>query len=218
MVRYGRDWHEALSRIRALEPKAVVPGHGTELLGSPELARQTLDDTIAALRFVDDEVVRRLNEGQTLAQMVREIRLPSDLEDRPALRQVYSRLELAVITTHRRYAGWFDWDPATVYPTPRTELAEELRALIGDDRAVLDRARALAAEGRRQLALELIQILVRSDPGHRAARELRLSLLEQLRDDDRCLMTHGVWQHYATEDREFLEGSGPPAKHMPEGG
>ena len=209
VVRYGRDWHEALSRIRALEPNAVVPGHGTELLGSPELARQTLDDTIAALRFVDGEVVHRLNEGQTLDQMVREIRLSPDLEDRPALRQVYSRLELAVITTHRRYAGWFDWDPATVYPTPRTELADELRALIGDDRAVLDRARALAAEGQRQLALELIQILVRSDPAHRAARELRLSLLEQLRDDDRCLMTHGVWQHYAAEDREFLARGEP---------
>lgn len=204
VVRYGRDWHLALRRIRDLNPNAVVPGHGTELLATPEMARETLDDTIAALEFVDEEVVRRLNDGQTLAQMIREIRLPAELEDRPALRQVYSRLELAVQTTHRRYAGWFDWDPATVYPAPRRELAGELRRLIGNDDALIERAHTLARRGERQLALELIQILIRDDPRNRPAREMRLSLLESLEADDKCLMTHGVWRHYASEDREFL--------------
>lgn len=201
--RYPRGWIEALERVLALRPRVVLPGHGRQLLQGDEI-EAGLGDAVRGLRFLHDEVVRRLNEGQTLDRMVAEIRLPPDLEDSPHLRQTYSRVEFAVIAIHRAYAGWFDGDPSDLFPLPRRALARELRQLIGDDARILARAQALWSEGRRQEAVELAQLVLRDAPDHAQARRLRLRFMEELLAEDRCVMSRGAWHYFADQDRAFL--------------
>jgi glyoxylase-like metal-dependent hydrolase (beta-lactamase superfamily II) len=201
--RFCRGWYETLERIRGLAPRVVAPGHGLELVEGEEAAR-CLDDTIRALRYLHDEVVRRLNEGQPLERMVAEVRLPPDLEDSPHLRQVYSRAEFAVMAIQRGYGGWYDGDPTDLLPSPRLAVAPHLRELIGDDEAILARSRALWQQGARHAALELLQVLLRADPNHAAGRALRLTYMEALLAEDRCVMSRGVWHHFADLDRAFL--------------
>ncbi|MDP2950568.1 MAG: alkyl sulfatase dimerization domain-containing protein [Chloroflexota bacterium] len=136
--------------------------------------------------------------------MVAEVRLPRHLEESPYLRQLYSRVEFAVMTIHRRYAGWFDWDPADLFPTPRGEVARNVRGLIGDDGRIIARAAELRAEGKTQEAIEVLQILLRAEPEHVEGRRLRLAIMEELAASDRCLMSRSVWLHYAELDRAFL--------------
>ena len=203
--RYCRGWYETLERVQALGPRVLAPGHGLELVQESDAAR-CLDDTIGALRFLHDEVVRRLNAGQPLEQMVAEMRLPQELEDSPYLRQVYSRMEFAVMEIQRGYTGWYDGDPADLLPPPRLAVAPHLRELIGDDDAILARSRQLWERGERHAAIELLQVLLRAAPDHRAARAQRLVYMDTLLSDDRCLMSRGVWHHFADEDRAFLTG------------
>ncbi|MFN8559026.1 MAG: alkyl sulfatase dimerization domain-containing protein [Dehalococcoidia bacterium] len=203
--RYCRGWYETLERIRALRPRVVAPGHGLALVEGEEALR-CLDDTIAALRWLHDEVVRRLNEGQHLEQMVAEVRLPPNLEDSPYLRQVYSRAEFAVMEIQRGYTGWYDGDPADLLPPPRLALAPHLRELIGDDDAIIARSRALWERGERAAAIELLQVLLRAAPDHAAGRVQRLRYMETLLDEDRCLMSRGVWYQFADLDRAFIGG------------
>ena len=204
VTRYGREWFETLERIAALSPSTVVPGHGPQALRGAQDVQGAVQDNIDALRFLHDEVCRRLNDGQTLDQMVAEIRLPERLEQSPHLQQTYSRVEFAVMNVHRRYAGWFDWDPTDLFPTPRAELARTVRDLIGDDARIVARAEGLQKEGRLQEALEVLQILLRAEPEHPEGRRLRLVIMEQLMASDRCLMSRGVWTHYAGLDRAYL--------------
>ena len=202
--RYCRGWIETLERILALNPAAVAPGHGVGLLRGEQEIQAGVGDTVRALRFLHDEVVRRLNEGQQLEQMVAEVRLPSELEESPHLRQTYSRVEFAVMAIHRSYTGWFDSDPSDLLPLPRQAIAHELRTLIGDDKAIISRAEALWSEGRRQEAIELVQIILRDVPDHVEARQTRLRWMETLLQDDRCVMSRGAWHSFADQDRAFL--------------
>ncbi|MCH7511391.1 MAG: MBL fold metallo-hydrolase [Chloroflexi bacterium] len=202
--RYCRGWIETLERILALNPAAVAPGHGVGLLRGEQEIQAGVGDTVRALRFLHDEVVRRLNEGQELEQMVAEVRLPPELEESPHLRQTYSRVEFAVMAIHRSYTGWFDSDPSDLLPLPRRAIAHELRALIGDDKAIISRAEALWSEGRRQEAIELVQIILRDVPNHVEARQTRLRWMETLLQDDRCVMSRGAWHSFADQDRAFL--------------
>jgi glyoxylase-like metal-dependent hydrolase (beta-lactamase superfamily II) len=205
--RYCRGWYETLQRMQALGPRVLAPGHGLALVEGKEAGR-CLDDTIAALRYLHDEVVRRLNEGQPLERMVAEVRLPRELEDSPYLRQVYSRMEFAVIEIQRGYTGWYDGDPADLLPAPRLALAPHLRELIGDDTAILSRSQLLWDRGERHAAIELLQVLLRADPDHPAGRAHRLRYMETLLAEDRCLMSRGVWHHFADLDRGFTAGNG----------
>ncbi len=202
--RHCRGWIETLERILALRPQAVAPGHGTGLLSGERDIQAGVGDTVRGLRYLHDEVVRRLNEGQPLEQMVAEIRLPRELEDSPYLAQTYSRVEFAVVAIHRNYTGWFDDDPSDVFPLPRRAVARELRQLIGDDGALLGRAETLWEDGAHQEAIELVQIVLRDAPQDAQARRLRLRFMEALLQDDRCVMSRGAWHHFADQDRAFL--------------
>jgi alkyl sulfatase BDS1-like metallo-beta-lactamase superfamily hydrolase len=113
-------------------------------------------------------------------------------------------MEFAVMEIQRGYTGWYDGDPADLLPTPRLAVAPHLRELIGDDEAIIARSRRLWEQGERHAALELLQVLLRAAPNHRAARAQRLAYMEALLADDRCLMSRGVWHHFADADREFL--------------
>ncbi len=206
VVRYEREWAEALEAILSLDPQVVCPGHGPAPYVGRGQIQEVLSHNAEALRFLHQEVVRRLNEGQPLDQMVAQIRLPAHLEKSPHLRQLYSRLEFAVINIWRRYSGWYDGDPADLIPQPRQELATILRSLVGDDGKFMAHAEALLAQGRPLLALALLQVLLRAAPHLREARALRARILERLFWEDECLMSRNLWHHFLDADRAFLEG------------
>ena len=78
----------------------------------------------------------------------------------------------------RRYHGWFDGNPAHLFPSPAAEIAREVTALTGTGR-LLDRAREIAAKGDAQLALHLVDLVLDAgDVGPRAeAQGLKAELL-----------------------------------------
>jgi glyoxylase-like metal-dependent hydrolase (beta-lactamase superfamily II) len=166
--RFEVEWAEALERMRTLQPEVLGPGHGAVLRGA------ALDDdlrtTARALRYLHDEVVRRLNAGQGEAQIVREVRLPDELARHPALAPVYGSPRFIVRATVRRYTGWYDGNPSHLAPAPTAEIAAAVVGLAGAE-ALLARAEALAHDGSHQLALHLLDFAL--DGGQDAALQRR---------------------------------------------
>ncbi len=71
--RYVLEWAETLEEMAALEPAAIVSGHGGVFR---EHGEEMLLTTARALRFLDGEVVRRLNAGQWQEQILAEVGAP----------------------------------------------------------------------------------------------------------------------------------------------
>jgi alkyl sulfatase BDS1-like metallo-beta-lactamase superfamily hydrolase len=157
--RYEVEWAEALEAMAAREPEALAPGHGPAILGG-EAARDACLDTARALRWLHDQVVRRLNEGMWAEQVLAEVNaLPSDLAAKPYLAPTYGCPTFVVHGILRRYTGWYDGNPSHLFPSPSRSIARELAALAGGE-SLLDRARALQGNGEAQLALHLVDVVL----------------------------------------------------------
>jgi alkyl sulfatase BDS1-like metallo-beta-lactamase superfamily hydrolase len=178
--RYLLEWAEALEEMAATDPVAIVSGHGGVFT---EDAKQMLGVTARACRWIDGEVVRRLNERQWDEQILSEVRLPEDLESSPYLRPLYGCTAFAVRDVLRRYKGWFDGNATMLFPSTRGAVAAELVSLLGGVEPILERVAALAQSDevdKIQLALHLLDFVV-FDGGARAteARRLKADLLER---------------------------------------
>ena len=116
--RYVLEWAEALEAMAAVEPAAIVSGHGDVFTDD---AAEMLLTTSRALRWLDAEVVRRINDGQWQEQIIDEVELPADLAASEYLQPLYGCTSFAVRDLLRRYMGWYDGNPSMVFPSTRAD-------------------------------------------------------------------------------------------------
>jgi len=202
VMRYAKEWAVALERALALDPDLAVGGDA--VLVTKQKINEVFKENIELLRFLEESVVKAANEGKNLEQIIEEIQLPPHLENSPNLRQIYSRREFAIYNIWKRYCGYFDFSPSGLLPRPKREIAGVVRELIGRDEAILKKAEELVREGKLQLALETLDIILKVDYENIPARKLRLEILKKLAETDICLMSRNVWLHYLEEDERFL--------------
>ncbi|MBI1818021.1 MAG: MBL fold metallo-hydrolase [Deltaproteobacteria bacterium] len=174
--RYEIEWAAALEAIAAVNPEGLAPGHGPAITGAARV-REACLETARALRWLHDEVVRRLNEGQWAEQIVAEVNaLPPDLASKAYLRPIYGCPTFIVHGILRRYGGWFDGNAANLFPSRTAAIAREVLNLADGGR-LLERARALRATDV-QLALHLVDLVI--DGGDHARRSDALQLKSEL--------------------------------------
>lgn len=205
--RFVVEWAEALEEMAALEPAAIVSGHGDVFTND---AHEMLLTTARACRWLDEEVVRRLNDGQWDEQILVEIRLPADLDESPYLRPLYGCTAFAVRDILRRYTGWYDGNPTMLFPSTRAEIAAETVALIGDVDPILERVETLAAAddpASVQRALHLLDLVIDSG-GSRAqeARRRKAELLDLRAGFERSFVAKNVLRSAAAIERRDLDG------------
>jgi len=141
--------------------------------------------------------------------MIHAVKIPGHLKDSPYLQSAYSRPEFFVYNAYRWYHGYFDHNPAHLIPRPEREVAAALMAVIGDSAKVLAKARELLEAGQAQLGLQVLDVLVQSNPDNRDALELHIELLEKLASEDTCLMSKNTWVHFINRDKDALERISP---------
>ncbi|MBT3223391.1 MAG: MBL fold metallo-hydrolase [Proteobacteria bacterium] len=159
--RYVLEWAEALEEMASLLPEFVVSGHGQAFKGA--VAHEMLLVTAKALRFLEDEVIRRLNDGQWDEQILNEVDLPEELKQHRYLQPLYGCPTFAVQSILRRYKGWYDGNPTNIFPSPKPAVAAEVVALVGGVEPLIERARQLAESGELkdiQLALHLLDFVI----------------------------------------------------------
>jgi hypothetical protein len=61
------------------------------------------------------------------------------------------------------------------------------------------------ADGQLQLALETLDIILKTDYEYVPARRQRMEILKKLFDTDICLMSRNTWLYYLEEDERFLD-------------
>ena len=151
-------WADTLDRLAELRPALLIRQLGPPVVGEAEL-QHMLGQTAKALRWVHAEVVRLMNDGLSERQMLATIQFPPDLFEAPWMQPTYGDPAWIARDVFRSENGWWDRNPTTLHPSPPEEASAVIAQAITDKRAILDHASALAAQGKTQLALHVVDLL-----------------------------------------------------------
>ena len=152
--------------------------------------------------YVHDQTLRLLNQGLTGPEIAEEIQMPPALEAAWSTHGYYGSLSHNVKAIYQRYLGWFDGNPARLWPHPPVEQARRYVDVIGGVDRVVERAQAAFDAGDFRWAATLLDHAVFTDPGSAPAKALYADTLEQLGYGSE----NGTWRNFflagATELRE----------------
>ncbi|MEO0681240.1 MAG: alkyl/aryl-sulfatase [Pseudomonadota bacterium] len=172
-------WADSLAKLSAFGAEVLAPGHTQPVFGAEAVAER-LGDYEAAIRWIVAETAAGMNAGLTPDELVLRVRLPRTLAAKPWLQEFYGTVEWAVRAYFAGTLGWFDGDPATLFPLPPRAEAERMARLAGGPEALRAAAEAAMAEGDAQWALELAGRVLRLDPADARGRAVRVDALRAL--------------------------------------
>jgi alkyl sulfatase BDS1-like metallo-beta-lactamase superfamily hydrolase len=157
-----------------------------------------------AYGFINDETLRLANHGLGPVEIAERVKLPDVLDRHWALRGYYGTLNHNVKATYVKYLGWFDGNPATLYPLPPEDGAKKYLEFMGGADAVLEKARDAYEKGEYRWVAEVVNHVVFAEPSNTAARELQANTLEQLGYQSEA----GTWRNlYLTGAQELRHGT-----------
>ena len=174
--RFAIPFLESLDRVLELEPELLLSGHFGPVEGRATIARE-LRRLRGAVEYVHDETVRGMNEGRDLYTLMRELRLPPELE----VGEGYGRVSWSVRAIWEGYAGWFHHRSSTeLYPVPYWSVHGDLVELAGGTTAIVERARERLEAGEPVEALHLCEVALAHDAADRGALEASSAAHEAL--------------------------------------
>ena len=168
--RYTLEWAENLEMVAEKKPDFVV-GSGPVIRGGDVADR--LLNTARFLRHIHDEVVRLLNEGCWIEEILERVDVPADLVGKPYLAGNYGHATFVIHDVYRRYTGWYDGNPSELFPSKSVDIAAEVLRFAGPEQ-IIERARQLQKEGSIQLALHLTDLVVNGAEDGAERREAML--------------------------------------------
>ncbi|MCU0312090.1 MAG: MBL fold metallo-hydrolase [Acidimicrobiales bacterium] len=162
--------------------------------------------------YLHDQSVRLLNRGLTGPEIAEVLELPPSLAERWHTRGYYGSVSHNSKAVYQRYMGWYDGNPARLWPHPPEAAARRYVEAMGGYAAVVARARAAIAEGDLRWAAQLLDHAVFADPGPVEARELLAATFEQLAYG----AENATWRNvFLVGAKELREGPVPSSATLP---
>jgi len=164
--------------------------------------------------YLHDQTLRLINRGVTGSEAAETFQLPPALENAWHARGYYGSVSHNVKAVVQRYLGWFDGNPARLWPHPPVEQATRYVAALGGIDRVVELAQTAFDEGDFRWAATLLDHAVFADEHHEAARSLLADTFEQLAYG----AENGTWRNFflsgATELRDGIFGT-PTSTEVP---
>ncbi|MFX1448889.1 MAG: MBL fold metallo-hydrolase [Promethearchaeota archaeon] len=196
--RYPKDWAQALEKMIEKEPEYLIPGQGPLIEGKAKI-KEILSITADVLNFVHDEVVKRLNEGKWFEQIYYEmLEIFPEKYNRKILAQVYGCYRFAIHAVYRLYHGWYDTgNPTDLFPAKKSEIANEFLKICDSENYYI-RAKKLFEEGRMQLALHIIDVIINTTEKISPellinAYKLKIQILKQIEETEPSFIASNIY-------------------------
>lgn len=164
--------------------------------------------------YLHDQTLRMINQGYNGAEIAELMETPPALAEQWHTHGYYGSVSHNVKAVYQRYMGWYDANPANLWPHPPEEVAVRyVAAMDGRDRA-LAVARQAWDDGDYRWCAELGKHLVFADDADTEARHLLADALEQLGFG----AENGTWRNaYLAGAAELRSGNfGTPAAPSPD--
>jgi alkyl sulfatase BDS1-like metallo-beta-lactamase superfamily hydrolase len=127
-----------------------------------------------------DQTLRLLNKGYTGVEIAEMFQMPPALEQAWHTHGYYGSVSHNVKAVYQRYMGWFDGNPARLWPHPPEALAPRYVDAMGGIDRVVEIAKVAFDSGDFRWAATLLDHAIFTNSDHAAARALYADTLEQL--------------------------------------
>ncbi len=166
----------AAQTVLDLQPEIILYGHHQPVVGKALIAAE-LTVLRDALSYVHDATVKGMNEGADVHSLMRDIRLPQELE----VGQGYGKVSWSVRAIWEHYAGWFHHRSTTeLYSVPPSSVNADLIELAGGSAALVARAALKLASAEHEAALHLLDIVFSEEPDNTTALQLSIQIHQAL--------------------------------------
>jgi alkyl sulfatase BDS1-like metallo-beta-lactamase superfamily hydrolase len=205
LVRDAKAWADYLTEsIRLFGDKSdlMFAAHGIPRFGQEEIV-DFLTKHRDAYKFLHDQTVRLMNAGLTGVEISEVLALPDVLARQWYNRGYYGTMNHNAKSVYQRYMGWYDANPANLWPLPPEPAAKRYVEAMGGAQAVMDRAKATMERGEYRWAATLLNHIVFADKTHQAARDQLADVYTQLGFQSEA----GTWRNiYLTGAQELRHG------------
>ncbi|WP_343574279.1 alkyl sulfatase dimerization domain-containing protein [Mycobacterium sp.] len=130
--------------------------------------------------YLHDQTLRLLNRGHSGAEIAETMQMPPALDRAWHTHGYYGSVSHNVKAVYQRYMGWFDGNPARLWPHPPEALGTRYVEAIGGIDRVLEIAQQAFDDGDLRWAATLLDHAVFAESGHAGARALLAETFEQL--------------------------------------
>jgi len=166
-----------IDHLLSLKPTHLVGAHGMPISGAAEISRRVTRYR-DSIQFLWDQTVRLTNRGYTSTELGHSIRLPDFFDEDNLTSEFYGVAEHHVRQIRAGLLGWFDGDPANLFPLPREEHSNRMIAGFGGREIVRQKTNHAINDDDLRWACELSAWLVNSTE---ATEPDRLLLAKTLR-------------------------------------
>ena len=184
----------------------------------PTWGRERANEFLAMQRdmylYIHDQTLRMLNQGYTGSEIAELLEMPPALEAQWHTHGYYGSVSHNVKAIYQRYMGWYDANPANLWPHPPEEAAKRYVAAMGGRDGAMVVARQAWDDGDYRWCAEVGKHLVFSDPADADARQLLAETFEQLG----FAAENGTWRNaYLAGAAELRAGTfGTPTTTSPD--
>jgi alkyl sulfatase BDS1-like metallo-beta-lactamase superfamily hydrolase len=130
--------------------------------------------------YLHDQTLRQLNQGRTGIEIAEDFQMPPALHRAWHTHGYYGSVNHNVKAVYQRYMGWFDGNPARLWPHPPEAIGPRYVEAMGGIDRVVELAKRAFDDGDFRWAATLLDHAIFTDQNHAGARALYADTLEQL--------------------------------------
>lgn len=210
-VRDAKAWAGYLTEMQRMwgaEAEVLFASHQWPRFGKGVIANY-LTHQRDTYKFIHDQAVRRMNQGETPDEIAEALKLPPALRADWSARGFYGTVSHNAKAVYGRYMGWYDGVPANLNRHPPVERAKRLVASMGGAKALHRQARKAFAEGDYRWSAELANNGLFANPDDATSRALLADSYEQLGYQAESAIWRNIYLTGASELRRRKADAAP---------
>jgi len=184
----GAPVRDALNWSKYINDALYLFGHEAEVMFAShhwprwgnERIQEVLRDVRDAYAHLNNQVLHHANQGVTINQIHNVYYPPQSLRPKWHTRDYHGSYQNNARGVVQRFLGYWDSNPATLIPLSPEDSGPLYVEMMGGAAKIMDRGKALIAEGKYLHATEILNRLVQGEPDNQAGKDLLADAFEQI--------------------------------------
>lgn len=131
-------------------------------------------------QYINDQTLRLINQGYTIENVGRMVKLPNSLADEWYNSSFYGTVNHNAKAVYQKYMGWYTGNPVDLNKLFPEESAKRYVEYMGGEDCVIEKAKKSFEDGEYQWVAEVTKQVIYANPTNKNARLLCADALEQL--------------------------------------